>query len=726
MSHLPVAAGAISTSSDRSGPLVTYFVGIDIGGTFTDAVFLDQHGTAHLIKTPTTLDEPARGVGNAISLAEQELDLPEGSLMSQIDYFGLGTTVATNALIERKGVKTGLITTRGFRDTILMQRGVGAWTGKELHEIMRYARRRKPEPIVPRDLIAEVTERVDYLGRVVTPLDEQDARRAVQELLDAGCEAIAVCLLWSFREPAHERRLAEIIAEMAPEVYLSSSSDLAPVLGEYERSSTTALNAYLGPHVRRYMTNLGSSLQGQGLSGTLRILDSGGGVITPERCGESSVSILTSGPTGGVLASAKLAQRLGTPNVLTTDMGGTSFDVGMIIDYEPLVTPQQEVAGYHVLMPAVKVTAIGAGGGSIARVVGGQLLVGPDSAGSVPGPVCYQRGGTLPTVTDADVVLGIIDPDYFLGGTFPLDLEAARRAIHDEVAKPLGISVEEAAAGIKSIADHRMADLLDTLTVGQGHDPRDFVVFAYGGAGGAHCHRFGVELGAQSVIVPATATVHSAFGAVMSDLHITAELSDPMHSASWEGVVDAIDPERLNRNFVRLEEQATRDLLSSGAQQSRISLHRFADIRFRMQAKSLSVPVPGGRLDSVAIPRLMESFRSQFAEVYGEEAVFVEAGVEITSLRVMGRGELDKPPITSVVSGNRGSDHVPSSRPVYLGPDRGHAVADVVRGQSLKEGDLVHGPAIIEHPGTTIFIGPDQTAHIDALENTVIKTSKGA
>jgi N-methylhydantoinase A len=457
---------------------VSYYVGIDIGGTFTDAVLLDDRGVARLLKTPTTLEDPAIGVNNALALAEQELGQAPGSLLPQVTYFGLGTTVATNALIERKGVRTGIITTRGFRDTILVQRGTGHWAGREAHELVRFSQRSAPQPVVPRELIEEVLERVDYKGAEITPLDEDDVRRAVRSLLDQGVESIAICLLWSFRNPTHEQRVAEIARELAPDVYLTTSSDLAPVLGEYERTATTALNAYLGPHVGRYMKSLSGSLAERGMTGALRILDSGGGVITPERCGETAVSILTSGPTGGVLASAKLAQQLGTPHVLTTDMGGTSFDVGMILDHEPVVVPRQEVNGYQVLKPAVQVTAIGAGGGSIAQVVDGQLLVGPDSAGSVPGPACYLRGGTRPTVTDADVVLGIIDPDFFLGGTFPLDKEAAVAAVREHVAEPLGLSVEDAAAGIKEIADHRMADLLDTLTVGKGHDPRDFVIFS--------------------------------------------------------------------------------------------------------------------------------------------------------------------------------------------------------------------------------------------------------
>jgi N-methylhydantoinase A len=704
---------------------MAFYVGIDIGGTFTDAVLVDDSGTARLLKTPTTPHDPAIGVNAALELAATELGLPD--VLSKVEYFGLGTTVATNALIERKGVKTAIITTKGFRDLMLMQRGTGHWSGKELHEIMHTSRLRSQEPVVAYDLIREVTERVDYKGEILTPLDEDEVRSQVAELVQEGVQAIAVSLLWSFRNDAHELRIKEIVRELAPEVFLTISSDIAPVLGEYERTATTALNAYLGPAVRDYMTTLDSSLRARGLTGALRILDSGGGVITPEQCGQTPVAVLTSGPTGGVLASAQLARRLGTPNVLTTDMGGTSFDVGMIVDYTPVVSTSQEVNGYRVMKPAVKVTAIGAGGGSIARVVGGQLQVGPTSAGSVPGPVAYGRGGAEPTVTDADIVLGIIDPEYFLGGTFPLDREAAERAIHDKIAGPLGITVHEAAAGIKDIADHRMADLLDTLTVGQGHDPRDFHIFAYGGAGGSHCHQFGSELGVRSVIVPATATVHSAFGAAMSDLHVTAEFSDPMHSADWANAAGNFSASRIDGNFQRLERQVEEELLSGGAHAGRISFQRFVDVKFRMQNKSLSAPMEPGDTSTASVQRMLDGFVRQFAELYGEESVFLGAGVELTSFRVQGKGELDKPRITKVVSANAQLGDVGDSRKIYLGPAQGFVTAGVVRGTGLRPGDRVVGPAVIEHPATTIFVGPGQSATIDDLENTVIvNNEKGA
>jgi N-methylhydantoinase A len=700
---------------------VSYYVGIDIGGTFTDAVVLDDQGSTRLYKTPTTPHDAAAGVNDALALAEADLGMSSGSLLSAVDYFGLGTTVATNAMIERKGVRTGLITTRGFRDTLLMQRGMGQWSGLDFEQVIHYSRRSLPEPIVQRPLIEEVSERVDYKGAIILELDEADARRAVGALLDAGVESIAVCLLWAFRNPAHERRVGELIREAGGDVYLTLSSELAPLLGEYERTATTAVNSYLGPRVRGYVRDLSRSLSERGLAGPFRVVDSGGGVITPERCGQEPVSILTSGPTGGVLASAKLAERLAIRNVLTTDMGGTSFDVGTIVDGAPVVTHQQEVAGYHILKPAIKVTAIGAGGGSIAHVdASGQLFVGPRSAGAVPGPVCYGRGGSEPTVTDADVVLGIIDPDYFLGGTFALDRAGAERAIGERIAAPLGMSVQQAAAGIKSIADHKMADLLDTLTIGQGHDPRDFVVFAYGGAGPSHCHAFASELGARSVCVPATATVHSAFGAVMSDLHITAELSDPMHARDFAAAAEALDGVRMAANLDRLQRQVEEALIESGATPGGTHCERFVGMRFRMQVQRVTVPVGDGDLARGGVADLLARFERQFEELYGAGSAYRGAGVEIVSFRVQGRGHLDKPELARLERPSGALERELPSRRIYLGEGIGEVEARVLRGNALGAGDVVEGPAVIEHPGTTIFVGPEQRAEIDELDNTMI------
>jgi N-methylhydantoinase A len=695
---------------------VSFQVGIDIGGTFTDAVLMDAEGTVRLYKTPTTPVEPAEGVNDALRLAEQDLGLPEGGLLRNVDYFGMGTTVALNAMLERKGSPTGLITTRGFRDTLLMQRGMGQWTSVPAEEVAHYSARRLPLPIVPRQHIAEITERVDVNGDVIVPLDEEDVRAAVRRLVDGGAQAIAVCLLWSFRNPAHEDRVGEIAAELAPDVFVTLSSRLAPLLGEYERTATAAMNAYLGPRVRGYMLDLERSMVERGLGGPFRIMDSSGGVVTPDRAGREAVSILTSGPAGGVLASVKLADQLRMPNVLTTDMGGTSFDVGMIVDGRPLLSAVQEVGGYHVLKPAVKVTAIGAGGGSIARVDDGQLLVGPTSAGAVPGPACYGRGGGLPTVTDADVALGIIDPKYFLGGRFPLDREAAERAIDEHIAGPLGLTVPEAAAGIKTIADHRMADLLETLTIGTGYDPRDFVIYAYGGAGGTHCHAFGSMIGVREIVIPYTATVHSAFGAAMSDLHISAEATDLMLTPANASPAEHFNLERMNATLARLREQTRVALLEGGAPQHGLAFEAFVDMRYRMQTQRITVPLSSTQLERADLDTLMASFVAQYEAMYGQGSAFRAAGIELVSFRVDGHGALDRPDV-AMARRSADAEMVSGERELFLG-GHGALTATVLLGEAIEAGTVIDGPAVIEYPGTTILVGPGQRAEIDAWGNT--------
>lgn len=713
---------------------MTFYVGIDIGGTFTDAVVLDDAGDVRLLKTPTTLDDPARGVDDALTLAETELGLQPGELLAQTAYLGLGTTVATNAMIERRGVRTGVITTRGFRDTLLMQRGMGQWVGLTFEEAAQYSQRRFPEPLVQRTRTVEVTERIDYAGKPIVPLDEDDARTAIRKLLDDDVQAIAVCLLWSFRDPSHERRIRELIAEECDgaDIFVTLSSDIAPVMGEYERMATTAMNAYLGPTVRRYMQTLQDGFKRRGLTGAFRIMDSAGGVMSPEVASAEPVAILTSGPAGGVLASVALARQLGTPNVITTDMGGTSFDVSLIVDGRPTMTGGQDVSGYHVLRSAVDVTAIGAGGGSIAKVRGGVLEVGPESAGSTPGPACYGKGGLLPTVTDADVVLGVLDPDFFLAGRMSLNPEAAFEAIEKHVAIPLGISVLEAAAGIKRIADHQMADLLDTLTVGKGYDPRDFVIYAFGGASASHCHAYAAELGIAHVIVPSTATVHSAFGAATSDLHAVAELTRPMQTPPFAG-----DPARhlnidvIAETFHALEERVVEQLRLSGAERSNVTIERFVDVSYRMQVNKLTVPVAAGQLHDAAITQLVERFDGTYSQLYGEGSGFREAGLELTTFRVHGRSASATGNGYDYSSADEGIEMTVEptavgSRRAHIGPNGTAVNAHVYRGEEQQAGVRITGPAVIEYPGATVVVGVGQHAVIDSRRNTVLSTGAGS
>ena len=443
---------------------MSYYIGTDIGGTFTDLVMLSDDGEVTIVKSPTTPSDRTKGVLNALDSVARQIGIPRDQLIENLKYFAHGTTAATNAFIERKGVKTGLLITRGFADTLRIQRCMASWAGLADHEIAHFSQRTIPVPIIPLDLIEEISERVDENGDIVAPLDEAAARASIRNLASKGVEAVAITLLWSFRNPAHENRLAEIVREEAPGMFITISSSLIPILGEYERASTTSINSYLGPVIHRYINGLEKSIRGYGYDGPISIMESGGGVLPAEEAAFQAANLLTSGPAGGVLASQKLGELIGFKNIITTDMGGTSFDVGLIVDGQPILETSREVGRFHVALPSIKVTAIGAGGGSIARVAGGHLAVGPESAGSEPGPACYGRGGEEPTITDADIVLGIIDPAYFLGGQMKLDIEKSKAAVEEKIAKPLGLDIYEAAAGIREVANNKMADLLRRVT----------------------------------------------------------------------------------------------------------------------------------------------------------------------------------------------------------------------------------------------------------------------
>ncbi|MDZ4246050.1 MAG: hydantoinase/oxoprolinase family protein, partial [Dehalococcoidia bacterium] len=468
-----------------------FLIGIDIGGTFTDLALVDESGYLKIYKSETTPEDLSKGVMNVIALASRDFGMSVKDILQKTVFFAHGTTAATNAFLQRKGCRTGLITTFGFGDTILISRLLGMTADMPEEEVLHYSCLFYPEPIVPYRLIKEVRERVDYKGSIVVPLEENDVLKAAEELKEAGVEAVAVCLLWSFKNQEHEQRIKSLLNKVMPGIPVTLSSELIPVAGEYERTAAVVINSYLSPIISNYLKNLSRQFEDLGLKCPALIMTSAGGVLPVKEAGEKAVSLLESGPAGGIIASTYLGQALGHKNIIATDMGGTSFDAGLIIDNQPVMTHRSVVGKYHINIPMIDISSIGTGGGSIARVDGAYLRVGPYSAGAVPGPVCYGKGGTEPTVTDADVVLGYIDPDFFLGGRIKLDKEAAAAAIKEKIAGPLGISVVEAAAGIRRVSDSQMADLLRKVTLQRGHDPREFVLFAYGGAGPTHCASFG-------------------------------------------------------------------------------------------------------------------------------------------------------------------------------------------------------------------------------------------
>lgn len=696
------------------------YVGVDIGGTFTDLVVMDSAGKITTNKALTTPGELEKGVLAALELVADAREVGFDELLASVAAFGHGTTQATNALIERTGAKTGLITTRGFGDTLFIQRLLGFTAGVASDQLGRYSARRYPTPIVPRRLVREVPERIDQAGDVLLALDEEAVSGAMSELRDEGIEALAVCLLWSFRNPVHERRIGEIAREiLGDEAFISLSSEVSPVIGEYERTATTVLNSYLGPVVADYLARLEQELRDHGFAGTFSVLNSIGGVMGAHEAARRAVLLLASGPTGGVIGSRYLAQALGHENVITSDMGGTSFDVGLIVDGRPVVANQTEVGGYHLSSAMVDITAVGSGGGSIASVHDGLIQVGPESARAYPGPACYGRGGTRATVTDADLVLGIIDPEHFLGGRMKLDRAAAERAIREQIAEPLGLEVADAAAGVRRIVDSQMADTLRELTIGRGHDPRDFVLYAYGGAGPMHCAGYGAELGVKQIVVPTTSMVQSAYGALASDVHHAAERSYLVRGGGGpRPLSEGVEPDELERQFEALEQQCVAALQANGVDPTASRLARSVDIRYRRQTHELIIPVSNRKLDQDGVARLIDRFERTYEDTYGRGAGFREAGIEITTFRVDATGRRVTPELATAMNGHEVRER---QRSIYDSDTRAYLKARVLDWNHLAAGREVPGPAVLEHPTTTVFIGKSQLARVDEHGNLLIE-----
>ena len=677
-------------------------IGIDIGGTFTDVVVMGDDGSVSTTKSPSTPGRLQEGLLAALTAAAEKEQTDLAALLGRIDRIAHGTTVATNAFIERRGARVALLTTRGFEDTMIMQRMMGMTAGLSPSELTDYSNRRVPDPIVPRSLIFGIRERIDYRGDVIAPLVEQDVHDAISRIKEAGIEAIAVSYLWSFKSSVHEKRTMEILTGELPDVYLSVSHELAPRLGEYERTATTVINACLGPLVREYTDQLNRRLR----DNRLFLLDSSGGVMTPDEAGRAPVRLLLSGPSGGVTAAKYMGRLCGHENIISFDMGGTSTDVAVIAAGQAGQRRETVADKYHLLLPMLDVRAIGAGGGSIAGVEqGGYIYVGPESAGAEPGPACYGFGGERPTVTDADVVLGIIDPAGFLGGKLALDREKAREAIKVHVADPLALSIEEAAAGIKRIVDTRMADLLRTVTIEQGHDAREFVLYAFGGAGPTHAPAFALDV-VEEVLIPASQSVFCAFGAVASDITLSAGRAEPKrYGRDGKGAVELADMEDI---FSGLEEQADKSLEQQGVPPEQRRLRRVVEVRFIRQTKSLSVPFPG------SVEGLVKNFLDAYTKRYGAEAVPEKAGFEFVTYVVEAVGLLPRPDCARYPSAGMDPGHaLKGSRPVYDMVEQGFVETPIYWGETLRNGNRIDGPAVIEYETTTVAIHSGQAGTVD-------------
>jgi len=689
-------------------------VGVDIGGTFTDCVVLDRRGRITATKCPSTPGNFAEGMLAAMDLAARKMGLSFAQFCRATDALTHGTTVGTNALLQRKGARVGLITTRGHEDAIHIMRGSRGITARDISKVVHFPESRKPEPIVPKRFIEGVSERVDCFGDVVVELNESEAERAIRRLVDDGVEAIGICFLWSFRYPRHELRVKEMVRDLAPRAFVSCSVDLAPKWGEYERITATALNAYIGPVMAKYLRNLDRRLKASGYAQPLQITQCAGGSISVDKALESPLLTLDSGPVSGVTGTHYLGQVLGCPNIITTDMGGTSFDVGIIVGGEPAYSFVSNVAQYEYFLPKVDIHAIGSGGGSLARVdrESRTLRVGPESAGADPGPVCYGKGGTTATVTDADVVLGLVNPENFLGGRIRLDRAKAVAAVQ-EIADVLGLLLMEAASGIVRIAEFKMSDIIRRMTIEKGLDPRDFVLFAFGGAGPAHAGVFARELGVQRVIVPQKQIASSwcAFGAAAADILHVYEQVDIQSSP--------FDVGRINRGLDALEKKAHAQMARDGIAPGRRRFQFSLDMRHRGQINEVAVPLPEKRLAERAQEALRRRFSARYEQLYGRGSSYGEARQEIVTLRLRASAATPRPRLARAARPNpRVSAKARlGKRTVYWGDLRRAVPTAIYDGALLTAGNRILGPAVVETTDTTVVVQPGRTLEVDAFGN---------
>lgn len=672
-----------------------YRLGIDAGGTFTDFVAVDEVGQMWIAKTPSTPDRPSAAIRAGI---EQLAGMMGTSLSDLLTHSQVichhGSTVALNALIQHKGAKVGLLTTDGFRDTLEMRLG-----HREEEHLYDYAYP-PPSILVPRYLRLPVRERIDRFGQVVTPLHEEDVARAAEVFRHEGVEAVAVCFLWSFLNPAHERRAGEILRAGRPEAYISLSVDVLPQIRDYERTSTTALNAYLGPIVGRYINDIEALFQELGYAGQVRYVQSNGGVASGELVTHKPVTALNSGPASGPIAGLFFGQMQDWDNIITIDMGGTSFDICLVEAGQPNMVKNVDVHRYRVGVPMIDIHTLGAGGGSIAWIdPGGILRVGPQSAEAVPGPACYMRGGMQPTVTDADVVLGYLNPDYLLGGQMQIAQRAAEQVIAERIAGPLSLSVTQAALGIFQVVNHNMIEGIRAVSIERGYDPRDFVLVAAGGGGAAHVGRIAQELEIPRVLVPKVASVLCAFGQLVADVrhdHVRTSI------ASWREV----QINQLHKLLEEMERDGRRGLMQEGVQEEDIYYTRTVDLRYVGQVHEVTVELPweraGGQSDLVDIEELLHR-KHEALYTYSER----DSVIELVNLGITAWGRA--PQVELAVGAPAGADASRAKRTereVYFA-EYGKAVSvDVYDGEKIAADNLIEGPAVVEEVTTTIVVFP--------------------
>ena len=695
-----------------------FVVATDVGGTCTDTVIVEDGRSVYIGKALSSPPDFADGVIASIRSAAETMQVGLADIFRQTTLFIHGSTVVDNTLLERKGARTGLITTAGFEDTLLVTRGAyGRWSGLSEEGLKHPVATDRPAPLVPYGLIRGVTERVDYKGAVIQELDEGEVAEAVSYLIgEQQVESIAVALLWSFANPVHEQRIRSIIKARRPDIHVSVSSEIAPLPGEYERTSTTVINAYAGQVVNRYISNLQKLLGEFNYTGPVLVMQGYGGLLPAEQAAGRAVNMVECGPVAGVIGSKFLGDSMGDSNIIAADMGGTTFKVGIIQDGEIEYAREPLIDRFHYSVPKIDVASIGAGGGSLVTLEQDTAapLVGPRSAGADPGPICYGLGGTQPTLTDVLLLLGYIDPQRFLNGAMTLETGNTVRLFRQQIAGPLGLTVEQAAIGIFRVASAQVTDLIHKITVEQGLDPRDFVLHAFGGTCPILASAFARELSVQRVIVPYTASVNCAFGLASTDV---------MHDYSTTLTKSAPCPAgEINAIYEPMLKTAADMLDREGFSGDKMSFKWSVGFRYAMQVHEIITPVRAATpLDDAGLERLIDDFEALYENRYGKGSAYRDAGIEMTRFRLSAAGRIDRPEVAAQAFADSSADAARTGRRrIFVDGHDGLTEAGIYDFEKLRPGNIITGPAVIHTPITTIVIQDSQQGFMDGYRNIVI------
>lgn len=685
--------------------LPAFRLGIDVGGTFTDFLLIDSNGNSKIYKTLSTPQDLIVGFFNGIREMAEDHGLNVPTFLNRVQLIVHGTTAGTNAALTYTGAKTALLTTKGFRDVLQMRQGIRPDPFNNRYEA--------PPAYVPRYLRIGIEERIDLNGQIVKPLNKEELREIINYLKSHNIESIAVSFMHAYANPAHEKEVGDVIKETLPECYLTLSSELIPKAGLYERTSTTVLNSYVGPIIRRYLTRLTAKLKEHNFRGTLLIMQSNGGVTSPQIAMEQAANTLLSGPASAPVAGGWYLKAHQHDQAITMDMGGTSFDVSIVQDGEAVLRREGEIAEWPIHLPTVDIHTIGAGGGSIAWVDDGGLLhVGPQSAGANPGPACYGFGGERPTITDANLILGYLNPDYFLGGKMRLYPEKAEQAIKTYVADPLGISVEEAAKGIIHLANVQMANGIRHITIKRGHDPREFPLVCAGGAGPLHAAAIAKELGITKIFIPRESSIFCAAGMMMTDLRHD-------YVKTYRALSREMDEEKFKALFEELKQQGIETLNKEGVATENISFRYSVDMKYAGQYFEVTVPLSPELMNHFSIDRLEEEFHKRHELLYGYSTPGMPT--EMINFNLSAHGHTTKPTAKEAEYMGESPERAYKGVRLAYQSDKDQLVeTPVYDGHLLAHGNIIYGPAIIEQAVTTIIVDGDFNLVCDKNDNFIM------